>query len=126
MSDFDETPESDEAHEVLIAALLAQPSHEAAAKAVGISTATLRRRLADPVFVAQFRAVRTQLIQVVVGRLQSIALKAVEALERNLSCGKSSDEVKAATAVLTQAHRAAELLDVLARIDVLEQKVGQP
>ncbi|WP_439621810.1 hypothetical protein [Gemmata sp.] len=104
----------------LIAALLACPTHEEAAAAAGTSTATLRRRLTDASFKAAYRTARRQLVEAAIGRLQSAAGQAVDALVRNLACGKPGDEIRAAVAILEHGYRGAELLDLADRLAMVE------
>ena len=68
--------------EALIAALLSEPTHEAAAKA-GISTATLRRYLHHPKFQRAYLEDREQVLQQTVGHLLSVCSEAVKSLKDN-------------------------------------------
>jgi hypothetical protein len=106
--------------EAAVAALLAEPTIEAAAKRVGISESTLLRWLAEPAFKAQYRAARRQVVEGAIGRLQAVATKAVDALARNLTCGIPAVEVGAARSVLDQAIKAVELVDLAERVEQLE------
>jgi len=104
-----------------IAALLAEPTVEAAAKRAGISESTLLRWLQDAAFSAEYRAARRAVVEGAIGRLQQTATQAVDALARNLRCGIPAVEVGAAKAVLDQAMRGLELLDLAERVAALEQ-----
>jgi hypothetical protein len=110
-----------------VAALLASSTHEAAAAAAKISTATLRRWLAEPLFQQALRDGRQELVERTVGWLQTASTSAVAALVRNLSCSKPAVEVSAATAILDRALKGYELLggaaDLVARIEELERQV---
>jgi hypothetical protein len=46
--------------------------------------------------------------------------QAVETLGRNLACGRPTAENRAAVAILEQATRGVELLDLAARVEALE------
>ena len=107
--------------EAAITALLACPTIEAAAEQAGIAPATLRRWLAEPEFKARYRAARRSVVEGAIGRLQQAATQAVDALARNLACGIPAVEVGAAKAVLDQAVKAVELVDMAERIEALEQ-----
>lgn len=61
----------------------------------------------------------------VVGRLQQAGGAAVDALVRNLTCGKPAAEIRAAVAVLDHAGRGLELGDLLERVEELEQLLDQ-
>ena len=107
--------------EQAIAALLSEPTIEAAARKAGIGESTLLRWLREPSFKAAYRAARRSLVESAVGRLQQAATKAVAALERNLTCGIPAVEVGAARSVLDQAIKAVELVDLAERVEQLEQ-----
>jgi hypothetical protein len=104
-----------------LAALLSEPTIEAAAKRVDIAESTLLRWMAEPGFRGKYRAARRQVVEGAIARLQTVATKAVGALERNLTCGIPSVEVGAAKAVLDQAIKAVELVDHAERLEALEQ-----
>jgi hypothetical protein len=104
-----------------IAALLSEPTIEAAARKAGVGERTLLRWLAEPAFKAQYRAARRSVVESAVGRLQQAATQAVDALVKNLTCGIPAVEVGAAKSVLDQALKAVELVDLAERIEALEQ-----
>ena len=116
--------------EAAIAALLDQPTIAGAAATAGISGPTLKRWLADPGFKARYREARRQVVEGALGRLQAGATLAVDALERNLTCGIPAVEVGAARSILDHATRAVETVDTLERIEQLEatldQRAGPP
>ena len=66
--------------EQFIAALLEHPSIEAAAKSVGIGTATAWRWMKDPDFIEQYRDARREAMRHTTARLQEAAREAVECL----------------------------------------------
>jgi hypothetical protein len=111
--------------ETAIAALLSEPTIEAAATKAGIGESTLLRWLAEPTFKARYRDARRQVVEAAVGRLQTVATKAVDTLERNLTCGIPAVEVGAAKSVLDQAIKAVELVDLAERVEQLEQAAPQ-
>lgn len=63
---------------------------------VGIAPATLCRWLKLSEFKAAYRQARRQIVETALGRLQQATDKAVEALERNLTCGHPESEIPAA------------------------------
>lgn len=104
-----------------IAALLTERTHAEAATKAKVAEQTLRRWLAtDAKFLAAYRDARRSIMDTVVGRLQNAATKAVETLERNLSCGRPGDEIRAALGVLDHATNALEVGDLLERVEELE------
>lgn len=106
--------------EALILALLSEPTHSAAAVKAGISEATLRRWLRTPFFQAAYRAARREVVEAAIGRLQQAAGQAVSTLERSLHCGRPSNEIRAAVAILDNAVKAVELMDLVQRVEELE------
>ena len=107
--------------EAAIAALLTASTVGAAAQRVGINESTLLRWLKEPEFANEYRAARRLVVESAIGRLQQAATQAVDALARNLTCGIPAVEVGAAKAVLDQAIRGVELLDLAERVAALEQ-----
>jgi hypothetical protein len=107
--------------ETLIAALLTEPTHAAAATKAGVSEATLHRWLRLPEFQTAYRQARRSIVETAIGRLQQTTGKAVEALERNLACGHPGNEIRAALGILDHAVKAVELLDVVERVEELER-----
>ena len=107
--------------EVAIAALLSSPTIEQAAQLAGIGEKTLRRWLAEPDFQALYRDARQEAVRTAVGRLQGLLAEATEALRRAMTCGSPAVETRAALAVIEQAFKGAELLDLGQRVEALER-----
>jgi hypothetical protein len=112
--------------EAALAALLSEPTIRAAAEKAGIGESTLLRWMSEPEFKARYRASRRSVVESAIGRLQQAATQAVDALTRNLTCGIPPVEVGAARAVLDQALRAVELVDLAERVEQLEQDSAAP
>jgi hypothetical protein len=92
--------------EALIAALLIEPTHAAAATKVGVSEATLHRWLNLPDFRTAYRRARRELVEGAVGRIQAATGQAVDTLISVAKDGvKDSDRVRAAIALLDHACR---------------------
>jgi hypothetical protein len=106
--------------EVAIAALLSHPTVEAAAAAARVSERTLRLWLRDPEFIAEYRTARRTVLEAATGRLQQAAGQAVDALLRNLTCGRPAAEIRAAATILQLAHQAVELVELEQRVAELE------
>src|SRR5919107_3113192 len=85
--------------EAAVAALLTEPTVQAAAKRIGVNESTLLRWLHDPAFTTEYRAARRAVVEAAIGRLQQAATQAVDALARNLTCGMPAVEVGAAKAI---------------------------
>jgi hypothetical protein len=105
-----------------ISALLTAKTLAAAAKTAKVGEATLRRWLtSDTGFQRAYRAARRAVMDGVIGRVQQAAARAVDALERNLKCGRPGDEIRAALGVLDLATRGLEVGDLLERVEELER-----
>jgi hypothetical protein len=107
--------------EAAIAALLAEPTVEAAAATAGVSSRTLRGWLAQPAFAAAYRDARAALLERVTGHLLRTCVRAVQTLEAELGGERAADRIRAATALLAHARSNAAELDLEGRIRELEQ-----
>lgn len=85
-----------------IAALLEQPTIEAAAKVCGVNEKTLRRWLKAEAFSEAFKAARERVVDFAVVSLQRSMHEAVDALVRNLTAASPTVQVQAARAILEQ------------------------
>lgn len=109
--------------ELAIAALLTSPSVEAAAKAVGVADATLRRWMAEEDFRAELRQARSQVLEHALNALGGALVEAVDALVRNLRCRRPSVEVAAARAIFELANQQAQLDQLGLRLERLEHAI---
>jgi len=105
-----------------IAALLAEPTVELAAARTGVSVVTLQRWQQRPDFRRRFREARRAVVEGAIAGLQRATAGAVEALERNLHCAVPSVEVRAALGILETAIRGVELVDLVERVEALEEQ----
>ena len=110
--------------EAAIAALLSEPTLEAAATRAGIGESTLLRWLEEPAFQARYRDAKRRVLEHAVSRLQQSAGKAVDVL-----VGIAEDRtaphtarVSAARTVLDQAFRGLEVLDLAAEVAELKRR----
>lgn len=111
--------------EQAIAALLAEPTVEKAAKAAGIGFATLRRWLKDEVFQERYRTAKKQTLDAVMGRLRQIAGEAVETL-REVAVNQeapASSRVAAARAVIDTMIKVVEAEELEGRLTAVEKAV---
>jgi Arc/MetJ family transcription regulator len=100
--------------ETLIAALLTEPTHAAAATKAGISEATAQRWLRLPEFQAAYCQARRELVEGAIGRMQAATGQAVDTLLAVANDGeKDSDRVRAAVALLDHAFRGLTEADAL-------------
>lgn len=107
-----------------VLALLEAPSIREAARRAGVADSTLRTWLAENDFAERVRAARRALYEHGLGRLQALVGAAAETLERNLACGKPSDENTAARTILDGAARAADFFDTDERLRALEEQLA--
>ena len=100
--------------EALIASLLTEPTHAAAAAQAGVSEATVQRWLHLPGFQAAYRQARRQLVEGAVGRMQAATGQAVDTLLAVARGGaRDADRVRAAVALLDHALRGLTAADAL-------------
>jgi hypothetical protein len=111
--------------EQAIAALLSEPTVEAAAKKAKVADRTLRGWLKDPAFTRDYRAARRQIVEGAVSRIQQATVVAVLTLHRNLNCGNPGTEVRAAQVILEHSTKAVELWDLEQRVEELEHQAEQ-
>jgi hypothetical protein len=106
-----------------IAALLSESTLDTAARAAGISPATLFRWLADPVFDAKYREARRDAYGQAIARLQQASSAAVDALVMIAGDldAPAAARVSAASRILEHSAKAIELEDVARRLTELER-----
>src|SRR4051812_45047408 len=124
MSEIQDATATERKQDRAILALLTEPTVEAAARTADVAPATLWRWSRQPEFRTKLRDARRAVLEGAIGRLQQAATEAVSTLQRNLSCGTPSVEVRAATAILDQAVKAVELFDVIERVEQLETRLA--
>jgi hypothetical protein len=108
--------------EKALSALLASASITEAAERCELSEKTLRRYLADAEFQKEFRAARRVVFEQNIIRLQSLHAGAVDTLERNLTCEIPACEIRAAAIVIEGARKDFETLDILSRLEKIEDE----
>lgn len=105
-----------------LAALLATPSKEAAAKAAGISTRSLRDYLADPEFQAEYKKAFGNMVEEATRQAQQALAPALSTL-REIVEDKGEDanaRISAARAILSNGMKLIETTDILDRLTELE------
>jgi hypothetical protein len=107
--------------EQAIAALLEHPTMAEAARSCGVSERSLWRWLQREDFQKRYREAQRAVVDSAITKLQAATLRAVETLERNLTCGNFFAENAAAQAILTHSFKAMELQEMQQRIERLEQ-----
>lgn len=110
-----------------IKALMTEPSVKKAAKAAGISEATLHRWLGEPEFSAALRRARGQLLEGVLTVLQGAAEEAVTVLREimNEKLSPPPARVRAARSVLDLTLKARSELETEERLRTIEAQLKQ-
>ncbi len=111
--------------EQAVAALLQHGSIAEAASAAGVNEKTLRLWLRIPVFAAEFRAARSQVVEQAVGALQQLTGKAVRTLADAMDESHAPSRVRAAVEVLKLAVAGVQLIDLVERVEALERRAGR-
>ncbi len=108
--------------EKALAALLESSSIAEAAKRCELSQETLYRYLREKDFVSDYRNARRQVVENSITQLQQASGEAVEALRRNLSCSNPQAEIRSAQIILDNALKGVELVDILERLETIENE----
>ncbi len=111
--------------EQAIAALLEHPTMAEAARSCGVSERSLWRWLQRDVFQKRYREAQRAVVDSAITKLQAATVRAVETLERNLTCGSFFAENAAAQAILTHSFKAIELQELQSRIEHLEKTFAE-
>ena len=106
--------------EKALSALLTEKTLSNAAAKADVSDVTLWRWLKDDVFRAEYRRLRRDAVEQSAAQVQTATSEAVETLRRNLSCGNPSAENAAAKMILEHAAKSVEILDVIERLEIIE------
>ena len=113
-------------NEQILAALVATGSVRAAAKAVGVSETTIRTRLNDPNFRAEYEKAKSEILTEACDALAARLTLAVDVLCDVLDSDATPATVKvsAADSILRQGLRYVEAANILRRLDALEQRTN--
>ena len=104
-----------------IPALLGNKTVEQAAQQAGVSTRSLYRWLAEPVFAAALRSAEGELLAAAVRSLAGLQAEAIATLHSALSAPKVADKIKAATALLNYGVQLRQTYVLEQRLAALEQ-----
>lgn len=112
--------------EKILGALVACGSVRGAARVAGVSETTIRARLNDPDFRAQYETAKGAVLEEACDCLAARLTSAVDALSRVLDDDSTPATVRvsAADAVLRHGLRYVEVANVLRRLDALEQRTN--
>ena len=105
-----------------LVALLTNSTKEAAAKAAGIESKTLRRYLSNPDFQAEYRRAFASMVEDATRQAQQTLSPALSVLREIMEDGDipAAARVSAAKTALEYALRLAEVSDLAARLEALE------
>lgn len=106
--------------EIAIRALLEGKNKREVAKEADISEATLYRWLEDENFRNVCRSIQNEIFQNSLGNICTLSEKAVETLERLLTCGNARIELETAKTLLNLGLKASEI-DFIERLEKLER-----
>lgn len=103
-------------------ALLETPSIVEASFKSGLSQETIYRYLRDNAFQKEFRDARRATVDNAVSQLQQATSEAVDTLRRNMTCENAAVEVRSAQIILEMAFKGSEMVDILERLETLENE----
>jgi hypothetical protein len=86
--------------ETLVESLARGATQVSAAADAGVSDRTVRRRLEDPEFVAQVRAVRRELVDQATDEATALLSEAIESIADVMRTGDPATRLRAATAMI--------------------------
>lgn len=108
-----------------IVALLTCSTIREAAEKCGQSESTLYRWLNDEEFNNRYQEAKKRAFEAALGLIQGATSDAVKRLKENLTCGKPSDENRAAIALLDYAFKVVEVRQLEERLAALERMLGE-
>jgi HEAT repeat protein len=108
------------ADSVLVTALACGGTVEAAAKAAGVSEATVYRRLREPAFRQRVAEARDEMVSRAVARLSATSTLAADTLRELLKARSETVRLGAARAVLELGSKLREQEDLTERVAALE------
>lgn len=91
--------------ELVIAELLKQPSIPRTARKLGISPKTIQKWLRTEEFAREYDDARRQVLELSISTVGQHVTEAVDTLARNLHCGRSDSEIRAAAVILQWAGK---------------------
>lgn len=106
-----------------LSALLEERDMRSAAAAAGVGERTLHRWIREEQFSAALQQAQDELFSQVLRRLSHASSQALDALERALREGDTSQQVRAADIILGKLLKARELLELEPRLRALENRI---
>ncbi|HNX29716.1 MAG TPA: hypothetical protein PKN87_09980 [Syntrophomonadaceae bacterium] len=113
--------------DILICALLSEPTIELAAKKAGIGSTTAYRWMQDSEFLEEYQEARRLAVANAIGQLHQTSSEAVATLRKVMLDNDSppASRVSAAKTILDLSLKAVELEDLAGRINRIEQSLIQ-
>ncbi|MCW6667097.1 replication protein [Aerococcaceae bacterium NML190938] len=110
--------------EKFLLALLDTPTLKKASQQANISENTGRKWLQSELFSSEYKRMRRELMKQTTARMQYLALRATEELEKILDDSEASvfAKIQASQMILTKAYKGMELEDFADRLEQLERK----
>ncbi len=112
---------SEAVREKAVIALLTATTLEAAARQSGVGLRTLKSWLKEPDFQVAYAEARRRYLELSLGRLQRASGKATTTLIRLLGAANAAVSLRASLGLLDRAVKGAEMLDLMERVEQLEQ-----
>lgn len=110
-----------------IAALLIYPTREEAAKAAGLSSKTIRKYFNDPEFQAEYKRAFGNLVDNATRQAQRNLVPAVSTLQEIMQDKAQNGQIRvsAARSLLEFTLKLSERVDILERLDKLEESLNR-
>lgn len=114
-----------EKDELILAALISNPTTKAASEVCGISCTQIYERLKDPVFKAKYDEARLTMLEECTANLQKRISGAIEGIWDIADGFNTSDQTRlnAYTAIIRESVRLTDQVEILKRINDLEKKM---
>jgi AcrR family transcriptional regulator len=125
LTDFKEKMAKQTNKEKALVALIDSASIREAAQKSGLSEETLYRYLKEKEFIAEYRQARRATVENAITQIQQATGEAVETLKKNLHCENPAAEIRAAQIILDNAIKGVELIDVIERLENLENVIEE-
>lgn len=110
--------------EVVIAALISTPTIKRASEVCGVSERNIYRRLQDKAFKDKYDKARTELLEGYVNSLQQRIGCSIDTMQRVMDDTENTPpqvQLNAAEAIIKYSLKLTEQLDILKRLDALEE-----
>lgn len=114
--------------EVVIAALISTPTIKKASEVCGVSERNIYRHLQDAAFKAKYDKARAELLESYVNSLQQRIGGAIETMQKLIDDKENTPpqvQLNAAEAIIKYSLKLTEQIEIIKRIDALEEAVKE-